>query len=472
MKYQFQFSASYCIKKSPDGKYFATIGGSVVLWDAGSGKKIISFSQIKNPDYLSFSHAGRMLAVKNTSGKIALFDLESMCHLFSLQPTKSEGCGLCFTPDDRYVVSADWEGTVYAVDVAQKSAVILKKGPLMYHSLEFKGDRMIFHGTRYVRNRSHSFFEFRVYPFDEALTTAIESKTEFDTVTFTADCGKCAAADNYKKAVLIMDQTLTHTFNVITTHSGKRKKARIEYAAWSPDRKRLALIGQYSDHHAIQVIDMETLIVIASYELPYACYAEFTDDGTQLLIGTWQKGYCIDVDELQQEGGIPELSSDELQKQIEANGLSAQLLRQVSEAELLEALFAVSDDLIMKTAKRLNCDEAEALKAVPELNRLVYLLYWFDNETSEGGLSQYMDNSRCELCGALKDAFELLDMPQHAAILDRAQQLYRTGCAMDDDAWTALDAECEALDESPLAVLYEYLEKTARSDDEGMKGAY
>ena len=457
MKYEYKFSTSYKIKKSPDGKLFATIGGSVVLWDACSGKKILSFSQIKNPSDICFSWTSKMLAAKNTSGRIALFDVENLRFLYSIQPTKSEGCELLFTPDDQYIISADWDGNVYTIDVAEKSVKMLKKDTLMYLSVDYKGNEFILHGRKTVGNLAHSFTEFCSYPFNDAQSTVFESKTEFDKVTFTEDRSKCAAVD-YKN-ILIMDETLTHIYDSITMYNVKKKKARIEHAAWSPDGKRLAMIGQYADKpNTVKVIDCNTGDVIAQYEIPYACYAGFTDCGTQLLIGTWHKGYCVNINELQQDVRISEQSAEDIKKQIEENGLSAQLLRDVSESELLEALYAATDDLVMNTAKRLKCFDTEALKEIPELNRLTYLLYWFDNETNEGGLSQYIFNSSCDLCGPLKEAFALLNMPQHIAIIDKAIDLYQKGYNLDDPKWQRLDRECETIDENPLSMLYQYID--------------
>ena len=231
MRYQIKFPQADKIEKSPDGKYFATLSNSVVLWDAANGEKVATFVQIRNPYYFSFSVDGKLLAVKNTSGKIALFDMDKMCHLYSLQPTKTEGCELIFTPDDKYIISADWNGRIYIIDSLQKSVNILKKDTFKYRSLEYRDNQFILHGIKTIKNRYHSFIEFWRYPFDGFPPIVIESKTEFDIVTFTTNRTKCAAVDSFKKAILIMDEYLNETYKTIYMYNEKKKKLNIIWVA-------------------------------------------------------------------------------------------------------------------------------------------------------------------------------------------------------------------------------------------------
>lgn len=461
MKYQFEFTKAYKIKKSPDGRFFATIGNSLTIWNAYNGKKVYTFSQIKNPSEINFSYDGKLVAVKNTSGKIGLYDQTEMKFLWSIQPTKSEGCEVFFTPDNRYIISADWDGYIYIVDITQKSVSILKKDTLFYLSLEYRNNQFIFHGMKTVKNRNHSLIEFWRYPFNGSQTAIIESKTEYDIVTFAGDCRKYIAIDGYKRAILVIDESLPHTHKTLYMYNEKGKKLDIIFAAWSYDGKRFVMIGQgrVEKPNIVKVMDYESLDVIAQYDIPYACYAEITDDGTQLLIGTMEKGYCISLNEMLENEEAPTLTMDEIRKYIIEEGLSEEFLRDVSENELLEALFSISDDMVSNTAKRMDCDESEALKSVPDLNRLTYLVYWFANETSEGGLSQYIFNSECLLCEPLKYAFSTLGLPFHVAIIDEAVELYRTERNIDDLKWVKIDDKCEALDEDPISSLIKFIKR-------------
>lgn len=105
MKYVIKFGASYEVKISDDGKYLAQIGSKTNIYQATTWKKIASFGQIKNPSHLAYSHNSTLLAVKNTSGRIGLFDLKNLEMIKSYNPTHTEGGNICFSPDDRYIIS-------------------------------------------------------------------------------------------------------------------------------------------------------------------------------------------------------------------------------------------------------------------------------------------------------------------------------------------------------------------------------
>ncbi len=461
MEYKFKFSRSFEIKKSPDRKYFATIGSSLIIWDANTGKKISTLSQIRDPDTMSFSGTGKLLAVKNTSGKIAIYEMESLTYLKSVQPTKEEGCEVYFTPDERYIVSADWNGNIYTVEIESGEISIIKKDNIMYNRMEYIAEekQFIFHSKqKYTR----VVWE---YPFDKNKAQIIAYGTEYESVVW-SHANQCFAVIDRKNRLLIMNKELKKVIEKIDVRNKKNKKVGVEKVAWSSDGKLIAVITDAIEYqedavHLVRVYEYKEFKLLAEYYIPYACYIEFTKDNKQFLMGGWEEGYCINVEDLQKEDSVSMNDNIDIKKHIEEVGLSIEILEKVSEDELLEALFSISENMVLDKAQELDCDEVEALKNVPVVNKLTYLVYWFANETTEGGLSQYIFNSGCELCGLLKDALEFLDMPKHIGIIDKAVCLYKQGYLIEDDRWIELDQEYLAIDENPMGMLYEYIESSA-----------
>ena len=48
----------------------------------------------------------------------------------------------------------------------------------------------------------------------------------------------------------------------------------------------------------VYIFDIIRKECIKYYEVEYGCFVDFLDDDTKLLIGTWEKGYCLDISEL------------------------------------------------------------------------------------------------------------------------------------------------------------------------------
>lgn len=113
---------------SPDQKIIAVAGGSVRLFSSLDGKQLgENITVLKYPHYLAFSHDSRFLAIKNTSGHIAVFDTLGNCIVCKNKITNVEGCGIYFTPDDKYIVTGDWDGNILIFDWTENRYRILKK---------------------------------------------------------------------------------------------------------------------------------------------------------------------------------------------------------------------------------------------------------------------------------------------------------------------------------------------------------
>ncbi len=110
---------------SPDGKYLAS--GSyqeVALWDARTGvlrKRITGFAE--RVVTLAFSHDGKLLAtgggVPSQDGELKVFDVASGKQLHDVKNSHSDTVlGVCFSPDDKMLVSCGADKFVKTFDVA------------------------------------------------------------------------------------------------------------------------------------------------------------------------------------------------------------------------------------------------------------------------------------------------------------------------------------------------------------------
>lgn len=473
--YKYKFTSATAIKKSHDNKYFATAGSSIAIWDAHTGKKITSFGQLKNPSHLNFSNSGKMLVAKNTSGKVVLFDMDELKHLKSYTPTKSEGCEIYFTPDDKYLVSADWDGYIYTIDIESGKTKILRSDiavyqtekVLMFERKVLKSERMMYHILHFDRvSNKYSFYTYDKglvwkYPFDENNPIIIKYDKEYRQIAYSR-ANKCYAAVWSFGYLFVVDEQFNKLKDIVIKNI-KGKNASVENIAWSPDGKILAVIadkGQRSDRKneewlfSVQLLKYPELNFLEEYIIPFAQFIEFTQDGKQLLIGGSSKSFCVDLTGKEKTEHKPERQID-IETYIEQNGLTKELISQVDETEFIEAMFFVSEKIYGNIEHKSESDWVEKL---PLIYKLAHLIYWFDNETSEGGLSQYIFNSQCELCAQLKEAFKVLELPEHIKIINKAVKLYNSEeLDMYDIKWEKLNEQCEELDENPIDTLYKYI---------------
>ncbi|MBL8576290.1 MAG: WD40 repeat domain-containing protein [Mesorhizobium sp.] len=96
---------------SDDGRLLAGIGRRVIVVDLAARRRLSSSLPFSHPCHTSFSPDGSKLAVKSTSGRIAIIDPVSgeIAHDFE-NDSDGEGCAVRFSPDGRELVDGSWCG--------------------------------------------------------------------------------------------------------------------------------------------------------------------------------------------------------------------------------------------------------------------------------------------------------------------------------------------------------------------------
>lgn len=89
------------------------------------------FNNLKNPSYVAVSSDERLIAYKNTSGHIAVHDLKTGELLVKSRCTSVEGNSLFFIRDDKQILSSDWDGNVFTLDVASGEFTVVCKLPVI-----------------------------------------------------------------------------------------------------------------------------------------------------------------------------------------------------------------------------------------------------------------------------------------------------------------------------------------------------
>jgi WD40 repeat protein len=290
---------SYQIAASPAGAVLANVGGHslVSVWDVHNRSKIARLRDIKSPLSAALSHEGQRLAVKTVSGAIGIYDLASLQLMGTVLPTPTEGAAPAFSPDDRYIVDADWDGVISVIDTSTRDVTVLRRyaNCMVTHIDHVSGsDRFLFliqpKRIGVPAFSGEVLLEWR-YPFDQH--APVEHVTSFrwlKTARLSPLHGMVAVLSEEPdgEGVVLLEQNMTD----ITARSETTRRSGSSYTralAWSRDEQYLAVLRR----HHVAVLEVATLTVVHEIAFEYACCVDFTADGTALLLGSWQSGYYV-----------------------------------------------------------------------------------------------------------------------------------------------------------------------------------
>lgn len=304
-----KLSTSYCIKISDNGKYLAHIGSKTSIYGMDIMNKIASFSDIKNPGSIDFSRDSQFIQIKNTSGKIGLFNLENLSYVnsyISIKTSGPEDCNSCFTPDNKYIidgVNGNSNGTIALINIESKKTTIIKRyEDCIIKSIEYNDETEIYTFVVFKRGTElndesgigYSFFVKWRYPFDKYPLEEVRfpGKHTFKYIKI-SNINKCYVFYDWDRVVIIDQETKEELKNV----NFEKNCGYFCTLDFSLDGKYIALA--FSE--CIKVIRFKDLKCIKEYRLKYSCYVGFSKDVRYLLIGTWNNGYCIKMDDILKE---------------------------------------------------------------------------------------------------------------------------------------------------------------------------
>ena len=97
---------------SLDGRWLASLNGGLTLWKSPGIEEPEKLATIGNACELAFSPDSRLLAIKNTIGRIVLIDLTTRTTKVDFRNTKDgHGTNIVFAADSQHVIDATWKGS-------------------------------------------------------------------------------------------------------------------------------------------------------------------------------------------------------------------------------------------------------------------------------------------------------------------------------------------------------------------------
>jgi len=288
-------ATSYSLAFSADSQTLATLGRDAAIWNLRSRKKVVRAHPFAHPSSACFSPSGDQLAVKSTSGEIALISTQDGTVIRNFgNSADGEGSNIQFSARGEFVIDGSWSGRV-TVRHARSGNVEF--------SAEFPGDMITrvhsdASGATWVlehhpKATSHTappapcYFSVWRWPFARGTLTHFAAR-----VPFASD--SALAPDTTRLAVV--HGAPPREISVFDMVSGTRSASCTVTCggtgtalAWAP---RADLLGSVQDGKAV-IYCAETLKPYRDYALSYASDIGFSPDGRLVAIGSWKCGVVL-----------------------------------------------------------------------------------------------------------------------------------------------------------------------------------
>ncbi len=270
---------------SPDGTLLATLGRGLTLWRCPEIEKLAKISALSNTCEFVFSPDSRLIAVKNTSGRIALIDTSAHSITIDFR-NQADGMGsnILFADDGQHLVDASWEGA---------HIVRTLEGELTFREV-FKGDMV----TAVLRHPDGRYWFRHVRPDERLIGRTWPFKSgEFDRVlvplfmyndaTFSPDGSSLAVVHNFDPAVITI-----YSFPAMEElRSVPIPDKSAHVLRYSPCGRLLAAAGGDS----LVVLNQNPLSLIEQIPIPYCYKVEFSPTAPLMAVGSGSSGEVFDI---------------------------------------------------------------------------------------------------------------------------------------------------------------------------------
>lgn len=308
-----EISRAIDIYESPDGKQLIALYGSKINIFAKEGLvKLHEFKDIKNPAYVTFAPNRNIFVVKNTSGHIAVFSLETLECIAKNKLTENEGSAMVFDQSGRNVICCDWNGYIHVYNIDENK-----------YSVEHIVDKSTYgmiRGIKKINNNYWFFFGKGIvkweFPFSNtAINKEVLSRKDVFYESFMPKCntknGEIIIIKKYEERIIFYDINTIKCTKQISTNK------TIAYMDWSTDRKYIVIVYNCFDTPYIPTykydVSKEITLdkhegnvilfrandgkIMADLNIEYPRIAKFSNDLKNIYIGTYKNILMFNTDE-------------------------------------------------------------------------------------------------------------------------------------------------------------------------------
>ncbi len=284
-----KWPAAYNLSCSPDGRLLVCLGRNVVMIDLAARKRLWTRHPLSHPSNAALAPNGEALAVKATSGRIAVIDPFSGEILHDHNNHKEgEGGGVAFSPDGTWLVDGSWNGHLtvrHAVD-----GTIISRN-------HFAGEMI----TRVTHDQSRStwlvehspivrpgenmpppdYVTIRQWPFSSQTTRTISYGLHIESATLSPDGSRfCYFHKSSERRVHIAQ---TSDGQILTSSIPLEQGGTGSELAWSTDGSYVAAVSK----RMFVLFRSSDLAIVGQIPCQYPSSVAFLPNGEDIVLGSW-----------------------------------------------------------------------------------------------------------------------------------------------------------------------------------------
>ncbi len=308
-----------CVFINDDESLFASVSrNTVYVHSIEARKTIFKTKSLSNLDCAAISPDKNLLAVKNTSGTLALYDMKSGEELCRDDMEKTEGEPMFFTSDGKHIIDLDWSGRTVLFDCGTKSHTVLDNTRPLFRCDFIHYDRFRKKIYRFMTNgfgygpgivQTALIDENHLVPEQAAFETVRDFKKQLpDHIHGLSFCREHNFWHDFRKGKIIKcdkDFKKLDSFKVPKSNS-VTKASKI----WvSPNEKYLFVdYGKQCDIEKTRVsemklvpnlsvlYDMKTLRPVKDFSYDYVSNFTMYNDDRCYIIGTWSGSFLGEME--------------------------------------------------------------------------------------------------------------------------------------------------------------------------------
>lgn len=291
----YTFKKSYHISYNKD--YFCCVGSNVCLYDLKDGKLVSEFKNIKHPSGSVFT-SNQKLVVKTTTGSYYIYDLDTMTLNKKIPPPKGVKGSITdfqITSDNKYIIDFS-----YVFPTRELMLIEIETGAYTFFNLGYCRLGYVFltetESKFYVIASCAETIDAPDVSIKDIYELSYNSGEFKLQKLFTDNEANVLIADYVSNKFAISDRSnKIRLFDINKKHQEVLEYNRdgVLYDLKLSKSGKLAALAESRNVYIYDIIKKEC---IKSYEVDYGCFVDFFDNDTKLLIGTWEKGYCVSIE--------------------------------------------------------------------------------------------------------------------------------------------------------------------------------